>query len=219
MGNMASIPIKLLLTTIALVITINANAVMINIDMTDVGGGSGGPAIPFNQNHFAADGVVFTLGSLLQWTQGDDSLLFENSGPSGLNQPGIQGTFTKSSIKRISVDVAPRLQGIYEFNLYALDSNLNVVASRSQLVNQILGDPGFDGWGYTKLTVAGFGGAKITNFMINANYLSGPFIGPGVQHNAAGLSSLSFTVPEPSTFALVSIGLPGLIGISRRKKA
>jgi hypothetical protein len=112
-----------------------AFAIPITIDMSTHGAG------PFNKNFFKSKGVVFTAGGCcVALLQGD--LAVGNLGGR------IAGLFAPAAVTSISVKVAPGLQGTTVFRLAALDVLSNVVASKSILVTQDLGDPEHSGFGY-----------------------------------------------------------------------
>lgn len=188
---------------VSLTFTNEVSATPITIDMSSHGLGS------FNQSYFMSDGVVFTEGNSVGFTQGDESLIFDFNG-------GVAGLFAPVPVTSVSVRIAPRLQGTWAYRLAATDVLSNIIDSKTILVTQDVGDPEHSGFGYFSIELSGLPGA--VGFFAESTFIRSSS-GSG-NNNDAALSSMSFTpfpvpaaIPEPSTVALFIIGLAGLLAI------
>lgn len=104
------------------------------IDFSEAGVG------PFSPNFFESKGVIFSEGSSVGFTQGDEAL-------EGLI---IAGVFPQS-FSNLAVSLAPRFQGTAIYTLSGFDAFSNFLGSVSRELTQDEGDPENTGMGYISL--------------------------------------------------------------------
>lgn len=142
---------------------------------------SAGEGIFLQPDFFKRQGLILTQGDFVGFVQGDDALI----GP-------IAGSF-HPSVCRLSLRVAPALQGTAAYTLTAFAPSGEMVSQATVTITQDSGDPENGPFGYFTI--------ELTNLTPRANYftLENRFIRSSFPQNTQipfAISSLTYTTPR-----------------------
>jgi hypothetical protein len=120
---------------------------------------------PFPNDFYASQGIVFTASSgFVGFVQGNAAIA---------GSPTIAADFS-TPITGLSVEVAPGVQGTFEYTLTAFSQTGGVVATTSVIVTQDEGDPAHQGFGYVTMDLGRLP-RPATSFTLQGRFIRSSF--------------------------------------------